>query len=361
MKALLVSEYGALNGGEFSFLTALPFLQQAGVEFTAALPPDSEFAALLQKKQVRLEPFSFLDSEGVRKTQDEIRSELSELIQRMKPGIVHANSLAASRILGPVTANLETIGLGYLRDIIKLSRKATDDVGLLDHIVAVSQATADFHISRGMPADKIEVIHNGVDLRRFYPGTGSPASKICLCIGQVGMRKGLDLSLRLLATVFQQVEGAELWIVGQRHSKKGEAIEYEQQLHRFSEESFAKGAVKWLGRRSDIPELMKQARVLVHAARQEPLGRVLLESAASGLPIVTTDVGGTPEILDGMNELMFSPDCFDEALPKVIELLTDDHYHEQASKRLREIAEQRFAAERAGRDLADTYRQLLKR
>jgi len=44
---------------------------------------------------------------------------------------------------------------------------------------------------------------------------------------------------------------------------------------------------------------MQLADVLLHPARQEPLGRVLLEASASALPIVTTQVGGSPEILVG--------------------------------------------------------------
>jgi glycosyltransferase involved in cell wall biosynthesis len=42
--------------------------------------------------------------------------------------------------------------------------------------------------------------------------------------------------------------------------------------------------------------LLNEAAVLVHAARQEPLGRVLLEAAACGVAVVATDVGGTREI-----------------------------------------------------------------
>jgi len=366
MNALLVSEYGALNGGEFSFLAALPKLQHAGFEFTAALPRDSDFAALLQKNNVRIEHFSFRDDEGIRKSQDSIRGELTELINRLSPDIVHANSLAAGRILGPVTAELQCVGLGYLRDIIKLSRKATDDVSQLDRIVAVSQATADFHIASGMAAEKIEVIHNGVDLQRFRPtwmdGESSKDNekKVCLCIGQIGMRKGLELSLQMLARAFKQVPESELWIVGERHSQKLEAIEYEQSLHAFAAEHFADGSVKWLGRRTDIPELMQKADLLVHAARQEPLGRVLLEAAASGLPMVTTNVGGTPEILRQLgDELMFDPNSFDLAAPTALELLTDDDRHHDISKTLRKIAEQHFSANRAGDDLVRCYRNAI--
>ena len=362
MNALLISEYGALNGGEFSFLAALPKLQTAGFKFTAAILGYSDFASLLEKNGVRIEHYSFRDDDQIRKPQETIREQLSDLIEQLHPDIVHANSLAAARILGPVTSKSKAVGLGYLRDIIKLSRKATEDVSMLDRIVAVSQATADFHIAAGMPAEKITVIHNGVDLQRFRPVwlDTEPArpgkKKVCLCIGQIGMRKGLELSLQMLAQAFKQVPDSELWIVGERHSQKLEAIEYEQKLHAYAKEHFAEGSVKWLGRRTDIPNLMQQADVLVHAAKQEPLGRVLLESAASGLPIVTTNVGGTPEILRELgDELMHSPDNFDLMVPVVVELLTDDERHREISKALRKIAEQYFSADRAGDDLVRCY------
>lgn len=356
IRALLVSEYGALNGGEFSFLAALPVLQDAGIEFVAAVPAESGFAAELANRNVQVVPFSF-HSDGARKEQSEIRDELNRLIESLSPNIVHANSLAAGRILGPVTADLKAVGLGYVRDIIKLSRKAIDDINQLDRIVAVSRATADFHIANGMSAEKVTVIHNGVDLRRFQPSRHHEPG-VCLCVGQIGMRKGIDLALKMLSKAFKQVPEAELWIVGQRHSEKDEAIVYEQQLHQFADENFLPGEVKWLGRRTDIPELMQKANLLVHAAKQEPLGRVLLEASAAGLPIVTTDVGGTPEIMRDLEEFMFPPDQFDLATPTVVELLTDDERCDEVSKSLRQIAEQHFDSRIAGEKLAVCYREV---
>ena len=56
------------------------------------------------------------------------------------------------------------------------------------------------------------------------------------------------------------------------------------------------GRVHFLGNRHDVAQLLSECTALVHAARQEPLGRVLLEAAACGTAVVATDVGGTREI-----------------------------------------------------------------
>ena len=364
MRALLVSEFGALNGGEHSFLAALPQLQSAGFQFTAALPDDSDFAELLRKRDVDVVTLSFHYEDGTKKPQAEIRSDLHRLIGTVNPKIVHANSLAASRILGPVTADTGTVGLGYIRDIIKLSRKAIADINGLDAIVSVSKATAEFHFANGLSTEKTRVIHNGVDLEVFKPAAppGETATRnVCLCIGQIGLRKGLDLSLQMLSSAFKQADDAELWIVGERHSRKQESIDHELDLRKFANENFAPKSVKWLGRRIDIPDLMRIAKLLVHGARQEPLGRVLLEAAASGLPIVTTNVGGTPEILDGLDELMFRPNQFCEAAGKAVELLTQRHEHMRVSKQLRQIAELKFSSLRAGEELANYYHSVIRK
>ena len=62
-----------------------------------------------------------------------------------------------------------------------------------------------------------------------------------------------------------------------------------------------------MGYRHDVPHLMASADFLVHAAKQEPLGRVLLEAAAAKLPIVATDVGGTREIIQNNESARLVP------------------------------------------------------
>ena len=85
-------------------------------------------------------------------------------------------------------------------------------------------------------------------------------------------------------------------IVGQRYSQKQEALEYERQVHAAADSGPLRGRVHFLGVRNDVDRLLNEFTLLAHPARQEPLGRVLLEAAAAGVPVVATDVGGTREI-----------------------------------------------------------------
>jgi len=89
---------------------------------------------------------------------------------------------------------------------------------------------------------------------------------------------------------------------------------------------------------------MAASDVLLHPARQEPLGRVLLEAAASGLPIVTTLVGGSPEIL-GCNDsfdLLCQKDDANAMAERVRQLLADRRIWEAVSVELRNLAARRF-------------------
>lgn len=65
--------------------------------------------------------------------------------------------------------------------------------------------------------------------------------------------------------------------------------------------------VRFLGYRSDARELMRQHRLYCHTSRMESFGIVLVEAMAEGLPVVTTPVGGTPEIVRAGSDGVFWP------------------------------------------------------
>ena len=378
-KLLVVAEFDSLNGGENSMLAVLPLLIESGWRIKIAFPNQPStgdhqtLADRISGFDVRPVTLTTHLPDGTRKSQSQYRSDFADIVKSHQPDMVWCNSLSTSRLCGPVTQAVGVASVGYLRDIIKLSKKAVEDINQLDHIVAVSQATKDFHADQGMTDSKISVIHNGVDLDLFKPSAAGEKSKIkeelgipndspaLLFVGQIGMRKGVDVLLRAFEKVLVELPKCQLLIVGQRHSVKREAVEYEMELVQRSQSTTLKGKVHWLHRRDDMPEIYAGVDLLLHPARQEPLGRVILESVASGLPVLTTFVGGSPEIL-GCNDsfdLLCPVDDAEAMADRAITVLQDQNLHRAISAELREMAVRRFDRRRCQAELNQLLSGLL--
>jgi glycosyltransferase involved in cell wall biosynthesis len=306
IRVLVLCEFSSLNGGEHSLLEAVKCLDRQQVELHFAAPPVGPLAEAVAANGWDLTPFSCFDEAVKRGSLAELRDRLRQLLTTRRPDLLHANSVSMSRLSGPVAAALQLPSLGHLRDIVRVSGAALDSLRCHRRLLAVSAATHDWYRELGLAGVDLRVAHNGVDLTRFRPGTRNGylhdelkierSQKLVGAIGQIGIRKGTDVLLAAMQQVVSRHQDVHVVVVGQRYSQKAEAAEFERQVRQLAEDASLEGRVHWLGVRTDIADLLRELSVYVHAARQEPLGRVLLEAAASGLPIVATDAGGTREI-----------------------------------------------------------------
>mgnify|MGYP002623187411 FL=1 len=266
---------------------------------------------------------------------------------------------AAGRIGIPCTA--------HLRDILKLSPAAIHDLNGNAQLVAVSHAVREFHTARGLDTERVRVIYNGIDCGAFRPGprTGSLHRELGLAdsaflvatIGQICLRKGQDVFAESALPIAAAIPDAHFLLIGTRHSTKPESIDFESGIAaRFHAAGLA-DRFHPLGERSDVPGLLGEIDVLVHTARQEPFGRVLLEAAAAGVPIVATDVGGTPEMLtDGRHALLVRPDDPQSIADAVVRLASDCEPAAQLSRAAREHVASTFPVERSARELLKLWR-----
>ena len=111
-----------------------------------------------------------------------------------------------------------------------------------------------------------------------------------------------------------------------------------------------------------IKQLLSEMTLLVHAARQEPLGRVLLEAAASGCAIVATKVGGTEEIFPPQSNAacLIKPEDPDALARAIINILGDETLRNELGRAARRRAEAAFDVDRAAAGLAEHYRELIQ-
>jgi len=356
---LYLCEFGTVYGGENSLLAVLPHLQQQGYDVSVAGPINTKLEARAQELGVAYVPFAWRDREGIRKPLELLRQELDQLVRQQSVDFVHANSLSVARILGPVERPGSTKFVGHIRDIIKLSRKAVGDVDLLDHVFCVSTATRNYHLQAGLRESNTSVLHNGIDLALFCPTTTSPQNQPIrlVSIGQWVMRKGLDTLLAAAHQIHQRGYSFRLDLYGERHSEKQEAVEYVANLKRFVAQNALSDTVSFRGRTDDVPRVFAESDILLHAARQEPWGRVLLEGAACGMPIVATDVGGTREMFPTGQAMLVPPDDFQAMGEAVCDLIDDSAARSRLSVSARHRAECFDITEYADR-LVESYQKI---
>lgn len=368
LRIAIVCEFRSVNGGEQSLLAALEELRGAVVP-TFLAPTSGPLADRLRDAGWVHHPWAARDADERRRPTDQLLDELTSVIVALDVALVHGNSLSMGRLTGRLAACLTQPCTAHLRDIVKLSRAAIEDLNGNARLFAVSAATRAFHTAQGVAAERTEVLYNGVDLQSFRPAAdpaerhavrrelGVPAdAPLALTIGQIGLRKGWDVLVAAAPELFARIPRLHWLGIGERYSAKAESREFEQQLRANVARAGLADRMHWLGRRDDIPALLRAADLLIHPARQEPFGRVLLEAAAAGLPIVATNVGGTSELLtDGETARLVCADDPQALAAVVAAIVADDRLARRLGRAARLRVQSGFGIAARAQDLCQAW------
>ena len=119
------------------------------------------------------------------------------------------------------------------------------------------------------------------------------------------------------------------------------------------------GTVEFLGHRDDMPDLLRRADVAVLPSYHEGLPRFLLEAAASGLPLVATDIEGCRMVVrDGTNGFLVPPMDAEALAEAILRLLTDSTLRTRFGTESRRIAVQEFSEGKIVQQYLDLYRRI---
>lgn len=369
-KILLFFEYGTLNGGEFSMLAMLEELGQAEFEFVAAAPESSMLAERLRQRDIPILPLELRNEQGGKLSIQKTNSHLLRLIENVSPDLIHSNSLSMGRMVGRVAPRLRAPCTSHLRDIVKLSKAARDDLNRNAALIAVSNATKRFHAEQGVSPEKIQVIYNGVNTNLFRPAPATGILKrqlgltdnaiLCANIGQICLRKGQTVLAAAAARLAREFPELNYLFVGERHSQKPESIAYEKTVSFIFREAGIERRLFLLGFREDIPSILNEVDLLAHTAHQEPLGRVLLEAASAARPIVATNVGGTSEILtDKISALLVPPDDIEALTTAIRRMLKNPELQSRLGDQARKTAVEKFSLPDAAANLRAFWKSFL--
>lgn len=203
-------------------------------------------------------------------------------------------------------------------------------------IVAVSGQVKQELIEIKVPPEKITVVTNGVDIKKFTSGKcdrnslGLPQNvPLAFFVGDIRTsRKNLDTVLKALIKVPELHLAIAGSTEGSPYPELAKNLNIADRTH-------------FLGYRTDISELMKAVDMFVFPSRYEPFGMVIIEAMATGLPVITARTTGAAEIVTPECGIVLSDSENVQELTKVLKQLTTDSYlREQMGKAGRAIAEQ---------------------
>jgi len=173
--------------------------------------------------------------------------------------------------------------------------------------------------------DKIRVIHNGVDVNKFQPAGDKRKAKeelgfssddiAVLSVGRLYARKGLFALIESIPAVVRKFRNVKFIISG-----KGQSDEMKK-LVRHATRLSVKDHIFFTGYFPDskLPKLYQAADVFAFSTFYENLPFAVLEALSSGLPVVTTNVGGIPEMIEsGKNGFLVQPFNSKELSEKIL-------------------------------------------
>ena len=219
--------------------------------------------------------------------------------------------------------------------------------------------TEDFKV----PKEKIRLIYRGVDLTRYqYCPDKYDAKKdyfTIINIGRLTPVKGQYEFIKAMKHVINKTERVEIWIVGGRKIGKGR---YLNALKGLAKELGIEKHVKFLGARSDIPDLLKKADCLVLSTEvPEGFGRTVIEAGAIGTAVCASEVGGIKEIIDdGVSGLLFPPGDETGMSEAVLRMLGDVELRKGCARNLRKKIEESFTLEQMAKATLSVYEEALR-
>jgi glycosyltransferase involved in cell wall biosynthesis len=370
LRVLHVQRVAGVGGSERHLWSLLPALAERGVQIRmaiAAMAGADRFARELEQRGIEVVSWAAgpdLHPGFVTAIHREIRAFRPDLVHTH---LIHADvhgQLAASFTRVPAVSSVHSTHSFYERQPYRMAAALSGR--LARRTIAISHAVAAMLRATGVvPADRIRVIHYGIDLDGWGQEQARSVTRRQLDLATdeivVGIasrlipHKGHDVLIRAMATAQSRHPRLRLLIAGEGPLRV--------ELERRADEALAPGTVRFLGFVEDIPGLMAACDILVFpsgAEFGEGFGLAALEAMAAGRPLVATAVGPLPELVDhGRTGFLVAPDQSQELVDALVALADDDATRARMGAEARIRAERSFSLATMAERTLDVYREVL--
>ena len=381
MRVLMISDvyFPRVNGVSTSIQTFSKELSSMGCQVTLIAPDYGQSAAepfeiiRVPSRYLPLDPEDrILRVSALRRLRPALAGRGFDLLHIHTPFIAHYSGLALARRLGlPVVESYHTFFEYYLDHYVPLvpaswlralaRRLSAAQCNAVDALVVPSQAM--LKVLRGYGVrTAARVIPTGIALQQFSQGDGSrfrarhgiPSDRpVLLNVSRLAFEKNIDFLIRMLVRVKAQVPAVLLVVAGEGPARR--VLESQARALGLADNTLFVG---YLDRDGDLEDCFCASDAFVFASRTETQGLVLLEAMALGVPVVSTAVMGTREVLaEGRGSLIADEDeqVFAQ---RCVQVLTDPALRARKAAEARAYA-QTWSAPLLAQQLRGFYREVL--
>ena len=291
---------------------------------------------------------------------------LSRLIKRLRPDIVHAHDphgVAMAALALSMSTQLAKPPLVAARRVdfhLRGSSLSRWKYRQVDCFICVSQAIRTMLIADGVPPARTVVVNEGIDLERvdaappanlheelWLPHNAPIVGNVAALVPHKGQRHLIEAA----GLVVRQVPDARFVVAGEG--------ELRGMLERLIRDRRLEKHVHLLGFRPDVLSLHKAFDVFVMSSVTEGLGTSLLDAMACGKPVVASEAGGIPEVVEnGLTGWLVPPRDHAAMANAIVGLLNDAALRRQMGEAGRLSARERFSVERMVLDTLRVYQRV---
>ena len=360
MVSLHVDTARTWRGGQNQVLLTARGLRARGHEATIIAHPDGELRRRLRETDdlIPLTPRTEMDVLAGWK--------LARLLKERQPDILHAHDAHAVAIaalaMSFVRTSIPTRVVASRRVIFQLGQNIFSrwKYRQVDRFICASSFIRTVLADDGISPKRLDVVYEGVDLVNldtaprvnlheiFSLPEGAP---IVGNVGALDPDKGQRYLIKAAQLVIRKIPNAQFLIVGQGVLEET----LRQQIKSLNLEKH----VLLTGFRSDVLSLQKGFNVFVMSSLSEGLGTSVIDAMACGRPVVSTNVGGLPELVDpGKTGQLVSPHDPRSLAEAILSILQDKtlqvRYGHAASRRARQL----FSADRMIDETVEVYHRM---
>jgi glycosyltransferase involved in cell wall biosynthesis len=291
---------------------------------------------------------------------------LSRLIKQLRPDVIHAHDphgVAMAALALSMSTQLDKPPLVAARRVdfhMKGNALSRWKYRQVDCFICASTAIRDMIIADGVPATRVFVVHEGIDLGHveaappanlhaelWLPHHAPIVGNVAALVPHKGQRHLIEAA----ALVLKKIPDARFVIAGEGELR--EPLERQIRDHHLEKHVFL------VGFRPDVLSVHKAFDVFVMSSVTEGLGTSLLDAMACGKPIVATTAGGMPEVVrNGETGLLVPPRDHEAMAAAIAKLLTDEPMRRAMGAAGEARVREHFSAERMVQDTLAVYRRV---